>query len=97
MVIHHKTWDYKKQFKLGYNVIFVILNLVFILILWKKNDYFDVYLFFPHSKGIAEPGIDGGGVTREFLTEVLKKGFGLYKSLVCSLMSSKCFLVFLTT
>lgn len=25
--------------------------------------------------GIAEPGIDGGGVTREFLTEVLKKGF----------------------
>jgi hypothetical protein len=27
-------------------------------------------------QGLTEAGIDGGGLTREFLTDVLKQGFG---------------------
>ncbi len=36
------------------------------------------------AQGLPEPGIDGGGLTREFLTDVLKKGFGLSVCFYCS-------------
>ncbi len=32
-------------------------------------------VMFVNSQGLTEPGIDGGGVFREFLSDVLKTGF----------------------
>lgn len=43
---------------------------VFFLDLRKK-----LRVMFVNAQGLKEPGIDGGGVFREFLSEVLKTGF----------------------
>ena len=40
---------------------------------WSNAQFLQIYI---HTQGIAEAGIDGGGLTREFITDVLKKGFG---------------------